>query len=362
MQKLSEGCVELRTDGKAFYNPDAELVRDISISALQVFQKQSGKNISACDALSATGIRGLRYAKEVSGVKEVLLNDSNPAAVKIIKKNISANKLGEICSASWSDANKLLFSGRVFDFIDLDPFGSPAEFMDGTARAIFHKGFVGITATDTAALCGSKPSAGFRKYGLRLAKTDFYRELGLRALLTFTILTFAKWDRAFFPQLSFAHKHYYRIFGRIGHAGEIEKLLKQINFVSYCKKCANRKFSAEKMCDFCKSKTEILGQLYLGKISEKEFCTDAKNEIAGRNFRQKFSEIKLLKFLEEESSAPIFYYHLNLLCKLHKKKSAPMEKIISALRKKKFSAQRTYLESNAIKTDAPMKEILKCMD
>ncbi len=273
MQKILEGSVEIFSGEKTFFNPDAELVRDISVAALAVWQKQFGKPISVCDALSATGIRGLRYAKEISGVKEVLLNDSNPIAVRAIKKNISLNKLQKVCKANWSDANKLFFSGKVFDFIDLDPFGSPAQFVDGAANAIFHKGFVGTTATDTAALCGSKPFAGLRKYGLLLRKTDFYQELGLRSLITFSILTFAKWDRAFIPVLSFSHKHYYRIFGKIAHAGEIEKLLKQINFVSYCRKCANRKTGSENICDFCGSQTEILGPIYLGKVDEKEFCS-----------------------------------------------------------------------------------------
>ncbi len=359
MKKLSEGLVEIFSDGKAFFNPDAELVRDISVAALAVFQKSFEKPISICDALSATGIRGLRYAKEVSGIKEVLLNDSNPRAVKLIRKNIALNKLQKNCKPNWQDCNKLLFSGRVFHFIDLDPFGSPAQFLDSTARAIFHKGFVGITATDTAALCGSKPFAGLRKYGIRTGRTDFHQELGIRTLITFTILTFAKWDRAFIPVLSFAYKHYYRIFGKIAHAGEIEKLLKQIDSVSYCKNCDNRKFSAEKFCDFCKSEMEILGPLYLGKINEKEFCSSVSEEIRKRNFKQAGAEIKLLRSLIEESDAPMFYYELNFLCKLHKKKSVPMEKIIFNLKKRKFSAGRTYLHANSIRTNAPLKKILK---
>ncbi len=360
MQKLFEGSIEIFSDKKTFFNTDAELVRDISVAVLAVFQKQFGKEISVCDALSATGMRGLRYAKEVSGIKEVFLNDSNPIAVAAIKKNISLNKLKKICSASWKDANKLM-QERIFDFIDLDPFGSPAEFLDSAARSIFHKGFVGITATDTAALCGSKPFAGLRKYGLLLRKTDFYQELGLRALITFSILTFARHDRAFIPVLSFAHKHYYRIFGKIAHAGEIEKLLKQINFVSYCRKCANRKFFAENICDFCKSKMEILGPIYLGKINDKSFCAEAENEIRKRNFKNSGLEIKLLRSLAEEAEAPPFYYELNLLCKLHKKNSQPIGKTIFNLKKKRFFVARTYLCPTAIRTSASLKEVLESM-
>ena len=65
-------------DTSVFYNPEGELNRDLSISAIQTFQKEFKRKMTICDALAGTGIRGLRYAKEIKGIKKVFLNDKNP--------------------------------------------------------------------------------------------------------------------------------------------------------------------------------------------------------------------------------------------------------------------------------------------
>lgn len=41
-----------------------------------------------------------------------------------------------------------------FDVIDLDPYGSPAIFLDGAVQAIRDGGLLLVTCTDMAVLCG----------------------------------------------------------------------------------------------------------------------------------------------------------------------------------------------------------------
>ena len=92
LSKIREGKVEVNVpvgckyDAPVFYNEDAEFVRDINIAVLSVFQNHLGSEMQILDALSASGVSGIRYAKEVSGVK-VTLNDKNPEAVKLIERN-----------------------------------------------------------------------------------------------------------------------------------------------------------------------------------------------------------------------------------------------------------------------------------
>lgn len=329
LRKIREGKIVLWTpaerkyDADVFFNPEAELVRNISVSALQVFQKSFGK-IDVCDALSGTGARGLRYAKEVKGIKNVIMNDKNPLAVKLIKKNIKLNKLKN-CKASWKNAN-ILMDSNVFQVIDLDPFGSPVEFMDSAARSIYHKGFLMVTATDTAPLCGTYPMACLRKYGIKSVKTEYYAELGMRILITNIILALARHDLAFVPVLSVASTHYFRIFGKIGHAGEIEKLLKQFGFKNKC------------------------GPIYLGKIQDKKFCKEVLEECIKRNFKK---EEKLMKTISEEIDAP-FYHDLHRIIKGEIPKS---DILIKALRKDKFKVSRTHFCSTGIKTNASLDEL-----
>ena len=47
------------------------------------------------EALSATGLRAIRYAKEIPLVKYVIANDLSPTAVDAIRRNVEINGLGE---------------------------------------------------------------------------------------------------------------------------------------------------------------------------------------------------------------------------------------------------------------------------
>ena len=341
-----------------FYNPEAELTRDLSVSAIQVFQKQFKNKITICDALAGTGIRGLRYAKEISGIKKVILNDKNPLAVKLIKKNIKENNLSRKCKANKEDAN-ILLRKNVFVVIDLDPFGSPNIFMDSTARSIYHKGFLCVTATDQAALAGTYPKTCLRKYGIRSIKTEFYNELGIRILISFIILNLARYDRAFTPLLSFSTKHYYRVFGRVEHAGKISNSLKDFGYVNYCHKCLERKIGEIEKIDSRKHAFENCGLIYLEKILDKKFCKKVLADIRKRDFRLKKDEEKLLKMLLEEAEMPAFYYDLHVLAKKLKTDIPRLEVLIKRLKDKGFKASRTHFCLTAVKTDADYKKFCK---
>ncbi len=305
-RQIKEGKINLFAprenlyEAEVFYNPKMAFNRNISVAAVQAFQnarkrslrhaesqktfvQSAERKITILDALSASGVRGLRYAKEISGIKEIILNDKNPVAYGLIKKNIALNKLQKKCSAIKSDANVLMHQ-NVFDLVDLDPFGSPNIFLDAAARSIYHKGFLAATATDTAPLSGSYPETCFRKYGIRSMKTDYYSELGVRIMVSYIILALARRERAFFPVMSFSKEHYFRAFGKIEHAGEIGKLLKQFGYVMHCFKCGNRKTGELELKCSCGNKFEFVGPIFLGNISDKEFCLNVAKECNKRKF------------------------------------------------------------------------------
>ncbi len=370
LMKVKEGKIELFVpkpkNGKfskktmpVFFNPQAELNRDISVSVIQVFQKHFKNKLTVCDALAGTGIRGLRYAKEVKGIKKVVLNDKNPIAVKLIKKNIKENKLTRKCKVSKEDAN-ILLRKNVFNVIDIDPFGSPVNFLDSAARSIYHKGFLAVTATDQAPLCGTYPLTCFKKYGIISLKTDFFAELGMRILISHIILTLSKKDKAFFPLLVHSTKHYFRVFGKIEHLGKIKELLKSFGFVMYCK-CGNREFGNIKEKCNCGKKFKVVGPVYLGKILDKKFCKEVLLDLKNRDFKLKKEEEKLLNFLVEESEMPPFYYDLHFLARILKVKIPKINFLIEKLKVKGFKASRTHFCLTAIKTDANFKTLKRIL-
>ncbi len=367
LKKVQEGKVGLFVpegkiyDAPVFYNPEGELNRDISVSAIQTFQKTFGDRISICDVLAGSGIRGLRYAKEVNGIKKVVLNDKNPSAVKLIRKNIKENSLGRKCIAKKEDAN-LLLRKNIFVVIDLDPFGSPNIFMDSAARSIYHKGFLCVTATDQSALAGTFPDACLRKYGIKPIKTEFYNELGVRVLVSFIILSLARYDVAFVPLMSFCTKQYYRVFGRIEHSGKITSLLNDFGYVNYCAHCGNRTVGEVEKYHQIDGKTHLFrncGLIYLGKINDKKFCQDVLEDIDKRNFRLKKDEERLLESLIEESDMPPFYYDLHSLAKKLKTEVPKFEILIKRLKENGFKVSRTHFCLTAIKTDADYNSLCK---
>jgi len=341
LRKSAEGKIKIWMpkegvyEASVFYNPAAELSRDISVAALQVFQRSAGRKISVCDALAATGVRGIRYAKEVEGVSKAVMVDKNPLAVKLIKKNMKENKCRK-CEAVKDDANHYLYSGVVFDFIDIDPFGPPVNFLDAAARSVYHKGFVGVTATDTAPLCGTYPDACMRKYGIKSAKTDYYAELGLRILLSSVMLAFAKHERAFVPVLCFADQHYFRVFGKIGHEPEIRPLLDKFGPVK-----------------------GVVGAVYLGKLKDYDFCKEVLEEAKRRKLGKE--AVSLLSSVLLEYDVP-FYFDLHKLAKRNKLPGVPrLDVVISGLREKGYQVSRTHFCDNAIKTDAAEEEVVKLL-
>lgn len=75
------------------------------------------------EALSATGLRSIRYAKEVPGIKQIIANDLSAAAVKSIKENIKLNDVEHLVTASEANAMTLMYNSTSaenrFDAIDL---------------------------------------------------------------------------------------------------------------------------------------------------------------------------------------------------------------------------------------------------
>lgn len=365
LQKIREGKVTITVpagrpwDSVVFFNPEAELTRDISVAALQTFQKMRNTKLTVCDALAGSGARGLRYVKEVKGLKAVVLNDNNPVAVRLIKRNIRANRVAKLCTASRCDANVLL-SGSWFGVVDLDPFGPPVPFLDSAARSALD--MLAMTATDTSALAGSYPEACLRKYGVRSMKTDYYAELGVRILITAIVCACARHEKAFQPLLSFASSHYYRIFGSIKQGRTAaDKALGQFGWVSHCFGCGNHVIGRKKKCEICGSGMKMAGPVWLGQLNEKGFCQAVANDIRKRKFKLEQCEMRMLQLIEQESVLPPFYYDLHVIAKLNRKPIPRIEDVMKKLRAKGFVASRTHFCPTAVKTDSDIRSLLGCL-
>lgn len=335
----------LPSKAEVFYNPMMEFSRDLGVCALQAFALES-PSLSLAEPLSASGIRGLRYAKEVKGLASISLNDRSKKAFLLIKKNISALRLGKKVQAHDMDANAFL-SSDFFDAVDLDPFGTPVPFLDSSARAC--KRFFMATATDTPALCGVYPDVCLRNYGVRMPKTEFCHELALRALLSKTAQAFAQYEKSILPLLSQSSDHYLRIFCRVGRgAQKANACLKNLGYLLYCK-CGHREIVPGPVrheyftCPFCKEKINPAGPIWVGKLFDRRFCARALSIAEEKGFAR---SIKFLRKVVEESDAPPLYYNIHRICSSLKVEPPKDEVLIQKLKKAGFVGVRTHMGSD----------------
>lgn len=195
------------------------------------------------DALSASGLRAIRYAKELNDLSLVLANDVEAAAVESIKRNIDFNGLDpELVQVKHADAALTMMLNREpcnqFDLVDLDPFGSPAQFLDGAVQSVSEGGMLAVTCTDMAVLCGNHSEACFGKYGAMPLRGKHCHEFALRLVLGCLQTHASRYKRYIVPMLSCSIDFYIRIFVRVHTSPqEVKKAASKLSHVYQCVEC-----------------------------------------------------------------------------------------------------------------------------
>ncbi|KAM7394673.1 hypothetical protein PAMP_021459 [Pampus punctatissimus] len=102
------------------------------------------RGLRVLEGLAASGLRSVRFALEVPGLQNVTANDFSTKAAALIARNAQYNKVNHLLQASCRDASMLMYEMRGkkerYDVIDLDPYGSPASFLDAAVQAVSEGG------------------------------------------------------------------------------------------------------------------------------------------------------------------------------------------------------------------------------
>ena len=347
MKKIKEGSAEIYVPSQkkiskklpVFYNPIMKLNRDMTILLLRQFPA-----MNLCDPLAGTGIRAIRFAKELK-YKSIVANDISEKAVALIKKNIKHNKVK--FKVYNKDANLMLLELKGFDFIDLDVFGSSNFMLDSSIKRISRNGILAVTNTDTAALTGTYPKVCMRKYWA-VPKLDYMmHETGLRILIRKIQLVGMQYERALVPIFSYCKDHYFRIFFRcVKGKKECDKLVKEHGMF----KDAGPLWLG-KLWD-----SKLVNKMYSKIIKDKSILKNSMNKRTNKkrinnnlNQNNYYNElIKLLKIIKDESkidSVGFFDTH-------KMKKIARKDDLIKKIKKKGFKAASTHFSGTGIRTDA----------
>ncbi len=340
---ILEGAVKFDGSG-VFYNPAMRFNRSISTLAVRAISPKK-----LLDGFSASGVRGLRYALE-GNAKEVTFLDSDPKAVKKIKSNLKRNSLK--AETIQSDFNSYCYANGGFDFVEVDPFGSPANYIAAAVAAIARKGVLSVTATDLANTCASAKSRAAvcrREYGAEPVKCDCSHELALRILIAKMAREAAAQGYGLKPLVSWHERHYNKSICLLERrVSKADAALEQSGFVSFDEESHGRVEGERKGW-------KRAGPLWLGDYCDSAFL---KRLVA---LAEGDKEKKFLGLLEGELGFPSFHWDLHALSGHYSLEAKSTAAIVDALRVKGFKAVRAHYAGTTVKTDAGLKGLLKAL-
>lgn len=329
---ISEGKAKLKVyAGKiskklpVFYNPEMKLNRDISVLLLNAVED---KGLKIALPLAGSGVRGIRFLLELDSekVNGIVLNDASVEAVESVKKNLELNQiiLNDNLIISNREANKFLLDSTGFNYIDIDPFGSPNPFLDVAVKRISRNGILAVTATDTAPLCGTYPKTCIRKYWAQPLKNELKHEVGLRILIRKVQLIGAQYDKALVPMLAYWNLHYFRLFFRcLKGKNKVDTVLAQHGCY------------------------DGAGPMWLGSLFDKQLMMKIES---GDDFVQ---------LLKNESQIEIpFFYDVHILCKKNKLNVPDFDSIKMRIFENGYRVTSTHFSPYGLKTDIPKDEFL----
>ena len=257
-----------------FYNRVQVVNRDLSIVVIQTFidklvplrkvqKRRAGRGIRILEALSASGLRSIRYHHEMTGVEYIIANDLDPGSVKTIRDNLNLNGIPHTkVIPNCDDAVELMHrlsrdqsSAKLFrqepdgtfcpllqqeqmDVVDLDPYGSASPFLEAAVVCVEEGGLLCVTCTDSAVLCGKYPETCHAKYGSFSLNTDHCHEMAVRILLCCLERTANRHRRYIKPLLSLSIDFYIRVFVQVfTQPVEVKLSAARMSYVLQCTRC-----------------------------------------------------------------------------------------------------------------------------
>ncbi len=370
----------LPTSLPVFYNPVMEINRDLSIIFTKLYLDVSSEDkIYYVESMAGTGIRGFRILNEIDDDRLiVIMNDISRKAYELIKYNSRVLGYDSDRLILFNlDANYLFrkLCGELHirpNIIDIDPYGTPAPFIFNALNCMkSNMGMLLITATDTAPLVGKFPNAALRKYGSKIIKNPFSREVAVRALTYMigregTILSIK-----IRPIIGLFLHHFIRLV-LITDRGrrKSDEFWRSIGWMSFCPICS-KYYVAKGLTNFPPSSCEIkghgntyaIGPIWVDPIIDPEYLIKAINVLrSNRSISPKNKEKLLSIFTAElETGDILFYYSIQEIARRLKVSTPAISDIVNYLRELGFRASRTHFDSVAIKTDAPLEILIKAV-
>ncbi|KAG7575680.1 S-adenosyl-L-methionine-dependent methyltransferase [Arabidopsis thaliana x Arabidopsis arenosa] len=356
----------------------------------QGFARREPKPPKVLEALSASGLRALRYAREIEGIGQVVALDNDLASVEACQRNIKFNgsvAISKVESHHTDARVHMLTHPKEFDVVDLDPYGSPSIFLDSAIQSVTDGGLLMCTATDMAVLCGGNGEVCYSKYGSYPLRAKYCHEMALRILLASIESHANRYKRYIVPVLSVQMDFYVRVFVRVyTSANAMKNTPLKLSYVYQCIGCDSFHLQpvgrsipknnsvrylpaigpvVQQDCSHCGKKYNMGGPIWSAPMHDPEWVTSILNNVKSMKDRypayERISAV-LTTVSEELLDVPLFL-SLHNLCATLKCISPSAAMFRSAVINANYRISGTHVNPLGMKTDAPMEviwDIMRC--
>jgi len=308
--------------------------RDLGVAFVRAWAGPGPAGLSGWEATAATGVRGLRLLGETGAFRSFLFTESHPTAFAVLERNLAGRAGGRA----------VLADGRApppeapFDYVDVDPFGSPIPFVRAALDAVRPGGVVALTATDMVVLAGAQPVATFRRYGARPVRGRLGPESGLRILLAYVAREARASGRSIRPLLAYVRDHHVRAYVEVSADLGVPDPVGTIDPATWDGPPVGE--------------PGPFGPLWLGPLLDP--AAVARTEVPPGAERPE-EVARFLDRLRGEAGVPRpFYYEPNVIAgRLGLRAPPSLASFLAALIDRGYRAVRTHARPEGIRTDAP---------
>lgn len=359
-------------------------------------EKPPLKPVRILEGMAASGLRAIRYARELDDVGCVVANDLDPTAIASIARNVefnaahsaeAANRVRVVVPSAGDVRMLMMQHEKMFDAVDLDPYGTPSTLLDGAVQTVADGGLLLVTATDMAVLCGNNGEVCWTKYGAYPHRAKYCHEQAVRILLGSIDAAAGKYKRHIVPVMSVSVDFYIRCFVRVYTSAQQAKLAPtKVSYVYQCVGCDtfecqpvgkavtkgnSTKFQAgsgpvvPRECPNCGWHYNMGGPFWTEPIHDMEWVDAIKKQVEeNKAMYPGYDKIHaLLTTVSEELVDVPLHYDIHSMSHCLRVTPPPMALFRSAVINAGYRVSPAHCNPLAVKTDAPAKvlwDILRC--
>ncbi len=207
------------------------------------------------------------------------------------------------------------------------------------------RGFLGVSATDTATLAGAYPQTCRRRYEATPVQAPFRHEVGVRILVGALVRWGARHNLAVRPLLSFWRGHGYKSILRLRRgARRAEEALQGMAYVRI--EDGDRGLAPK----------GPVGPLWGGPLMDEDFV----NALRPRD-DMPAAVSQIVERWREEATAPPLFYTTDEVARALRIPAPPMQRTLRSLHEAGFQATRTTFDPKGFRTDAAWAEICRVL-